>query len=31
MLHVRDSLIYGVPLYTWGNFGSTVMGDLTQR
>lgn len=21
MLHVKDSLIYGVPLYTWGDFG----------
>lgn len=21
MLYARDSLIYGVPLYTWGNFG----------
>lgn len=21
MLHVKDSLIYGAPLYTWGNFG----------
>ena len=21
MLHVKDSLIYGAPLYTWGDFG----------
>lgn len=21
MLHVKDSLFYGAPLYTWGNFG----------
>ena len=31
MLHVKDSLIYGVPLYTLGNFGSEVMGDLARR
>lgn len=31
MLHVKDSLFYGAPLYTWGNFGSTVMGDLARR
>lgn len=31
MLHVKDSLFYGAPLYTWGNFGSKVMGDLARR
>lgn len=32
MLHVKDSLfLYGAPLYTWGNFGSKVMGDLARR
>lgn len=31
MLHVKDSLyLYGAPLYTWGNFGSKVMGDLAR-
>lgn len=31
MLHVKDSLFYGAPLYTWGNFGSKVMGNLARR
>lgn len=31
MLYVRDSLFYGAQLYTWGDFGSTVMGDLARR
>lgn len=31
MLHVKNCLFYGAPLYTWGDFGSKVMGDLARR
>lgn len=31
MLHVKNCLFYGAPLYTWSDFGSKVMGDLARR